>query len=176
MRRGRDDTGMRRRSLNLLTALSLLVCVAAVALWVRSGFVTDTLEINLGRNDIEIQSFHSRCVVMWTRSLYQPGTRVRWESFDNANGGYSDFRSKDFGRFDARWWSFRDPDSTSLDLAFPHGCVAAVAALGPVIDLARLRTRRRRHAGSLCPTCGYDLRATPGRCPECGRSAAEVGA
>ncbi len=30
-----------------------------------------------------------------------------------------------------------------------------------------LLVQQRRDAG-LCPSCGYDLRATPGRCPECG--------
>jgi hypothetical protein len=52
----------------------------------------------------------------------------------------------------------------------------AWAVLGPlwvVIGLLvyrrwrRRRNRRRRDRG-LCPECGYDLRATPERCPECG--------
>src|SRR5207249_4965257 len=38
----------------------------------------------------------------------------------------------------------------------------------PAIAFVRHRRRRRRETSNLCPTCGYDLRASPERCPECG--------
>jgi hypothetical protein len=38
----------------------------------------------------------------------------------------------------------------------------------PLTWLNQWSTRRHRARSGLCPTCGYDLRASPERCPECG--------
>jgi hypothetical protein len=53
-------------------------------------------------------------------------------------------------------------------LVFPHWFATTLLALLPASRFAHwLRTGRRRTQGH-CPSCGYDLRATPDRCPECG--------
>ena len=49
---------------------------------------------------------------------------------------------------------------------------AFLLAIPPSIWLALTLRRRRRLRAGLCRNCGYDLRETPGRCPECGTDVA----
>lgn len=53
-------------------------------------------------------------------------------------------------------------------VVLPYWLVAIASAVLPLtVLLASARRRRRKYEG-LCPACGYDLRASPDRCPECG--------
>jgi hypothetical protein len=52
-------------------------------------------------------------------------------------------------------------------IAIPFWELALLAALLPAVWIAR-RWRQRRPPPGHCRVCGYDLRATPERCPECG--------
>lgn len=52
--------------------------------------------------------------------------------------------------------------------AMPHSAAAGILAVLPALGVIRLRRRRRDQRAGLCRHCGYDLRATPLRCPECG--------
>lgn len=55
---------------------------------------------------------------------------------------------------------------TTWTIRCPAWIPFVVFAVLPVMRLARL-LRRPNRAG-LCSACGYDLRASPDRCPECG--------
>jgi hypothetical protein len=55
-----------------------------------------------------------------------------------------------------------------LGVAVPFWLLALLCAIPPALRWNPRRARRRRAAAGLCPACGYDLRATPERCPECG--------
>lgn len=53
-------------------------------------------------------------------------------------------------------------------IAVPHWFLALLLAIIPALYFGAAIRSRRRHRGGHCPQCGYDLRATPDRCPECG--------
>ena len=50
-------------------------------------------------------------------------------------------------------------------LALPDWLLTLGTSLAPIVWLTRYRPRA---ASGLCRRCGYDLRAMPDRCPECG--------
>ena len=178
---------VRRRLLNLVTVLSLMLCVAVCVLWVRSYWLSDELLVTWrsGRAFVETTSGGVGLVLSlggdWSNEtglahqvvprkdsrqslalLYSgsgPGSTI-WEGW---GAGYI------YARF--------GPDRSIRELVLPSWvvCVASAtpgAAFWITTDRRRRRTRARR---GLCPACGYDMRATPDRCPECGDSVRKEG-
>jgi FtsH-binding integral membrane protein len=70
----------------------------------------------------------------------------------------------------------------TVDVAWREGTIVVhikwyqVPLLAPLVLWVALKNKRRmeaqlrddRRRAGLCAACGYDLRATPERCPECG--------
>ncbi len=63
--------------------------------------------------------------------------------------------------------------STSSSLVVPFWWSLPLLSLPPLLTLLLYRrsTGRRLIREGRCAGCGYDLRGSPGRCPECGRAA-----
>ena len=148
-----------RRLLNLLTMTSLLLCVAAAVLWVRNSWQGDSAVLKaLGRDWVLMSVDGRACVAVWPAMSRQekasPPTGVRMWSF------------AEFG-----WITYRVGSKAVRSLVVPYWFLVLGSAALPAYRTARTlraRAKTRRKRRGLCPTCGYDLRASPQRCPECG--------
>ena len=179
-----DDTAMTRRLLNLLTALSLLLCVAATALWVRS-YLSDGLWcrwadgrlVVVGANDDVARNLEAGVFKQGARE--RVGVRDLVQSLQAGRTPYGQLvrgstpptRVTVLGLELVVSMNSRTGVRECWALTVPGVYVALPPAVLPALWLAGFLRRRRRAAAGLCPGCGYDLRGTPGRCPECGTAA-----
>jgi hypothetical protein len=183
---------MKRHVLNLLTVLSLLLCLAVCVLWARSYWVQHVLVWEVSdRGDsarshvfrlttclgkIGLTRFDGpRDIIIGAEPEWQPGVRaVRPPTRGEVDARMDGRPLKGWARIAHR----AGFGVTSMrNSAMPFYCVhayaacwapATIAALLPAGRLLRLTWRRRTQRPGLCIRCGYDLRATPDKCPECG--------
>jgi len=154
-----------RRLFTIAAAISLLLCLATVVLWVRSHLVSDGWIYRSNRATFELWDAVSAFGFTW--SDFGPG---------GAPGTGWEHRT-------IPPWHLRGPSyvvtrgpfmdgsiSDGLVVYFPIWLPAILFAIAPTywFLFAPHRRRAKRAKLGLCPTCGYDLRASPDRCPECG--------
>jgi hypothetical protein len=190
-----------RHVFTILSAVSLLLCVAVVVLWERS---------------------HSEILSLRRLTVTSPGARPNWDSTE-VSAAWGQLRlERAVTRKDAApqmtsttvtdtggWTLKRQPvlpgwqkppvgmgtfwnrlgfartqfngmisvngvtpagySQVTRTYEMPLWLVGALAGVWPVIVVAVARLRRSRRVGfGYCAACGYDLRASPDRCPECG--------
>jgi hypothetical protein len=172
---------MKRRLFNLVALLSLLLFAAAVVLWVLSYVRHDNFVHVAPRRVENVTSKRGRVFVQlyWRAKAIPAPPRYAggwvWKRLF-LDVDYPEARSLRGWRllgFDLHNYVSTGPYGQVIrDIAVPYWSLCLITLAAPV---QWFRTRRKagtRRPGGLCPTCGYDLRATPERCPECGTAAA----
>jgi hypothetical protein len=156
----------------LAITLVLLMIVIGGWIWARSGnrvyliyfttswsFVFDVhpkgLCLAVGRQQGKRLSNHPGNGLKWEAMAVDPQTQ--YVSEQGAKLGFATQAWED------GWYG------QTRSFQIPHWAIA----LPVVVVLAwQIRRRMRRHIPGTCQFCGYDLRATPERCPECGTAPA----
>jgi hypothetical protein len=146
---------MLRRLFNVITALSLVACLAICGLWVRSFYRTDQQTSYSPRAYYQVMSSEGGMVLY---RLRPNDGEVRW-----VRPGVT--------------WSFLGIETIEGRLArrrpwkmllLPYWIPAGIAAVLPGVWLA---LRARREHAPRCPVCGTPLKSPGQECPVCPASA-----
>jgi hypothetical protein len=188
---------MKRYLFTILAALSLVLCVGVCVMWAwsyrASGriciaehglddalIVGNYYGIDLGSGKVTFDH-EKQCAErdvtgpdptgppVWEASVF------RWDNPDCFGGTFASWNFVSFG-FGFKWkvWDTGGPYGWQIHrsvLCPAWFCVVLTVALPATLAARRLR---RKRPPTHCLACGYDLRATPQRCPECGKVVARA--
>ena len=188
---------MKRRAFTILSAGSLVFCLATLTLWVRSYGYLDAVAVQ--RWDQYVLESRAGALTMArisrTFGSRRSGTRPvafsdRWTCVNPSYRISTVGRVRPpgarhgalgFGWSDTKLWGSIGSGSGWSDfhgatVTVPHACPVVITAIMPIVWLARRvrawshQKRQDRIRLGLCTVCAYDLRAhAPGQlCPECG--------
>lgn len=169
---------MRRKTRRVVSNIITLTCLAVLAV-----VVIFCVRAQFGSNDY----------LEWQNDGGSPPARPDDSATWN-DDRWTKWRAE-FEQWDRRRWSFHiraNPNAifafgrqrfygyprNSFNVHLYYWALIPALAVFPAIRLtAWTFSHRNPERGSVpCPSCGYDLRATPGRCPECGSEQSPGGA
>jgi hypothetical protein len=170
-------SGMKRRLFNLAAAVSLGMMLASVAMWMWTYRIGRAIDFN---GDYTVDGMHDALHVGahrgWLKltrladlgSEYPQAARtIHLESYWSdattaASAAHVGVFYLDSRHLVTGWWS----------VGVQFWLLAILTGVFPLFWFVRYWRNRTRLSGGRCAHCGYDLRATPERCPECGTAAA----
>jgi hypothetical protein len=155
----------------ILTVLSLLLCIAAVVFWLRSRHSTDTLILSPFPTQWSLSTKSGTLYLTRDQPWLEPEdlrSGIRLAAYDRSWLGFGRKQSQE-----PRTWQSKSlrtiPYTTILRVYFiPLWFCTAFFSILPLIAFRRHATLFHRRKRGLCARCGYDLRASPTKCPECG--------
>jgi hypothetical protein len=163
---------VKRRLTNVATAMSLVVCLGLAALIVRSWIQADTIAyFQDDGSQGGIGSRRGTLYLMWDTPFAangMPPREYRWLSWPVPEPPMKP-RTVSFLGF--RYYSMSNWRANSLPTRFcaiPLWFFLVLTGAMPMAWAWRRVRRRLRVRDGCCAGCGYDMRATPERCPECG--------
>jgi hypothetical protein len=179
---------MKRRLFTILSALSLLLFVAVIVMWVLSYSGTYSLVRKQPTSITRVDCSRGRFFASRASGISGTGSGLwahdgpaaaPWRSGrafppldlddgmrSESGGGYRAIAGVGYGG-----GTLAGTGAALRVISAPHWLVALATAALPAAWLTRWqreRVRARRLHGGCCERCGYDLRATRQRCPECG--------